>query len=269
MDPCPAYAAALTERRAILLTNNIITLPLAEVSLFLDLDGTVAPIVARPDLVGPDPVRNKLLREIAGVLEGRFAIVSGRSIDDIDRITANAGYAAAGLHGLERRGADVFVQAVPHPEIDKAAELIDMFARTHGGLLVEKKGLAIALHYRGAPALADDAVALARRVAWATGLKLQEGNMVAELRCPGPNKGDVLSAYMHEAPFKGHTPIFVGDDLTDENGFAAAQALGGHGVLVGPERETAATCRLKDVDEVLSWLETSVASGAFKLVRAT
>jgi trehalose 6-phosphate phosphatase len=241
----------------------------AEVSLFLDLDGTVAPIVARPDLVGPDPRRNKLLRHIADALESRLAIVSGRSIDDIDRITANAGYAAAGLHGLERRGADVFVQAVPHPEIDKAAELIDMFARTHEGLLVEKKGLAIALHYRGAPALADDALALARRVAWATGLTLQEGNMVAELRCPGPNKGDVLSAYMHEAPFKGHTPIFIGDDLTDENGFVAAQALGGYGVLVGPERETAATCRLKNVDEVLSWLEASVALGAFRLVRAT
>lgn len=257
------------ERRAILKTNDIITLPLAEVSLFLDLDGTIAPIVARPDLVGPDPARNRLLRDIADVLEGRFAIISGRSINDIDRITSDAGYAAAGLHGLERRGADVFVQAVPHPEMEKAAELIDMFARTHGGLLVEKKGLAIALHYRGAPALADDAIALARRVAWATGLKLQEGNMVAELRCPGPNKGDVLNAYMHEHPFTGHTPVFVGDDLTDENGFAAAQALGGYGVLVGPERETAATCRLRDVDEVLRWLETSAASGAFKLVRAS
>lgn len=264
-----SQAAAKTERGAILLTNDIITLPLSEVALFLDLDGTIAPIVARPDLVGPDPDRNRRLREISDVLGGRFAIVSGRTIDDIDRITADAGYAAAGLHGLERRSADVFVQSVAHPEMEKAADLIDMFARTHGGLLVEKKGLAIALHYRGAPALAEDAVALARRVAWATGLKLQEGNMVAELRCPGPNKGDVLTAYMHETPFKGHTPLFVGDDLTDEDGFAAAQAHGGYGVLVGPERQTEAVCRLKDVDEVLSWLETSAASGVFKLVRAS
>ncbi|RYY98502.1 MAG: trehalose-phosphatase [Alphaproteobacteria bacterium] len=249
------------------LTATPIALPLAEVSLFLDLDGTLAPIVARPDLVGPDPERNGLLSEMALLLEGRLAIISGRSIADVDRITARATLNVAGLHGLERRSERIHDVALPHPGLGEAVAMVDAFAQANSDLLVEKKGLAVALHYREAPSLAAETLALARRVARATGLRLQEGNMVAELRSPGPDKGDVLRAFMAEARFARTTPIFVGDDLTDEDGFAAALALGGYGVLVGPERATQATFRLQDVIEVLRWLETSAASGLFRLVR--
>ncbi len=247
-------------------TDLTIALPLTEVSLFLDLDGTLAPIVARPDLVGPDPERNSLLSEMATLLEGRLAIVSGRSIQDVDRITSRAAINVAGLHGLERRSDQFLDVAPPHPGLGEAVAMIDAFAQSNKELLVEKKGLTVALHYREAPDLAGETLALARRVARETGLRLQEGNMVAELRCPGPDKGDVLRAFMNEAPFVGTVPVFVGDDLTDEDGFAAAQALDGYGVLVGPERATKATFRLKDVVEVLHWLETSAASGLFRLV---
>jgi trehalose 6-phosphate phosphatase len=222
--------------------------------------------VERPDLVGPDPMRNQLLRKTIEALEGRVAIISGRSIEDVDRITGGCTRCVAGLHGLERRSASAQESAQPHPELDKAIAMVDAFAIAHPEILVERKGLAIALHYRETPALADETLAFARRVAWATGLKLQEGSMVAELRCPGTNKGDVLRAFMQEQPFAGHAPVFVGDDLTDEDGFAAAQGLGGYGVLVGAPRTTTARCRLHDVQDVLLWLEMSLSSGSFRLL---
>ena len=88
-----------------------------------------------------------------------------------------------------------------------------------------------------------------------TGLTMQPGNMVIELKTPGASKGTALKAFMAEAPFLGATPVMLGDDLTDEHGFRAAAELGGFGVLVGPPRETAATFGLPDVSSVLAWLE--------------
>ena len=115
------------------------------------------------------------------------------------------------------------------------------------------------LHYRGARAFADEASALARRLAEETGLTLQGGDLVVELKTPGTSKGTAVRAFMAEAPFTGALPVMVGDDLTDEDGFEAAEALGGFGVLVGPERRTAARYRLEDVEAVLAWLEGIVA----------
>jgi trehalose 6-phosphate phosphatase len=84
---------------------------------------------------------------------------------------------------------------------------------------------------------------------------LQPGKLVVELKTPGADKGAALTAFMAEPPFAGAVPVMVGDDLTDEYGFRAAEALGGFGVLVGPRRETAARFGLADVNAVLDWLE--------------
>ncbi|HEX5007971.1 MAG TPA: trehalose-phosphatase [Hyphomonadaceae bacterium] len=235
--------------------------------MFLDLDGTLAPLMARPHLVGPDPRRNRLLREITEAMEGRLAIISGRSIEEVDRITGQCIVCVAGLHGLERRNSRGDLDSAPaHPQLAKAIADVEAFAEPRPDILVEKKRLGVALHYREAPQAGAEALAFARRVAWATGLKLQEGNMVAELRCPGADKGDMLRAFMQERPFAGHFPIFVGDDITDEDGFAAAQLLDGVGILVGPSRDTHASCRLEDVQDVLLWLEMSLEAGAFELI---
>ncbi len=258
---------ALTRSGLILLTRKAILLPLPEAALFLDLDGTLAPLVARPQLVGPDPVRNGLLRDLSIALEGRLAIVSGRSIEDVDRIIGGCVECVAGLHGLERRSRAKGLEAEPaHPQLEKAIAVVEAFGRTRPELLIERKSLGVALHYREAPESAADVLSFARRVAWATGLKLQEGRMVAELRCPGADKGDMVRAFMEEQPFAGHFPIFVGDDITDEDGFAAAKKLDGVGVLVGCPRETNAASRLADVQDVLLWLEQSMDTGVFELV---
>ena len=95
----------------------------------------------------------------------------------------------------------------------------------------------------------------ADRLAQATGLVLQLGDMVAELRTPGADKGMAVSAFLREPPFTGATPVFIGDDLTDEDGFVAAKRLGGFGVLVGEPRPTEARYRLADTDAVARWLK--------------
>jgi trehalose 6-phosphate phosphatase len=230
-------------------------LSLDEVSLFLDLDGTLAPIELRPEAVGPVGARTTLLRALGRRLGGRLAVVSGRSLESIDAILDGAVAAAAGVHGLERRLADGrVVRARPHAKLGDARAALEGFAQTAPGVLVEDKGLAVSVHYRQAPEAGVDAIVLAQRLALDLGLRLQTGDMVAELKTPGADKGDAVTAFMAEALFKGGRPVFVGDDVTDEDGFAAAVNLGGFGVLVGPPRETAARYRLNDVPDVLDWL---------------
>ena len=94
-------------------------------------------------------------------------------------------------------------------------------------------------------------------IATLTGLTLQPGDMVVELRTPGASKGDSIRAFMTEQPFRGHQPIFLGDDLTDEHGFFAVRQLGGYGILVGPDRKTTATYRMEGVEAALTWLEAA------------
>jgi trehalose 6-phosphate phosphatase len=165
----------------------------------------------------------------------------------------------AAVHGLVRREPDGTVhEAEPHPALPYAAERFRQFAARDSGLIVEEKGLSVALHYRLARAQAQAARLWACELADETGLTLQSGDMVEELRTPGPTKGDSVEAFLGQKPFLGCTPVFIGDDATDEHGFEAVQACGGFGVLVGPARETHARFRLLGVDEVLTWLEASL-----------
>jgi trehalose 6-phosphate phosphatase len=231
-------------------------LQLAGAALFLDLDGTLAPIAARPQDVGYDPRLTRLLDALQAALDGRLAVISGRALADIDRILEGRVACVAAVHGLVRRAADGSLwEETPHPALPLAAERLQRFAERDSGLLVEDKALSIALHYRLAPRMAAEAAAFVGRLAEETGLTLQPGDMVEELRTPGPTKGDSVRAFMRAPPFAGARPVFLGDDHTDEPGFEAVQALGGVGVQVGARRPTVAHFRLADVDAALSWLE--------------
>lgn len=231
-------------------------LDLSGVALFLDLDGTLAPIAARPDDVGPDPRRSDVLERLRTGAGGRLAVISGRTLADLDRILERRVPSLAGVHGLTRRtGAGDTSTVAAHPGHDAALAALNGFAAAHPGLIVEDKGQSVTLHYRLAPEFAATARVEAERIAAQTGLTLQPGSMVMELRAPGPSKGDSVRAFMAEPPFAGASPIFMGDDLTDEDGFAAATALGGFGILVGAPRPTAARYRLAGVEQALEWLE--------------
>lgn len=234
-------------------------LGLRDCALFLDLDGTLAPIAARPQDVRPDPRRTDLLERLALALDGRLAVITGRTLEDADRILEGRAPAIAAVHGLIRRDAEGTMHVhAPHPRLAEAAEAFRRFATRDSGLLVEEKGLSVALHFRLARQCADAARACARRLAAETGLTLQNGDMVEELRTPGPTKADSVRAFMAEAPFAGATPVFMGDDVTDEDGFAAAREFGGAGILVGGPRPTGAKYRLPDVEAALAWLEAAL-----------
>lgn len=242
-----------------------LSIPLFEAALFLDLDGTLAPIAERPELVRPDRERNALLKKLVRALDGRLAVVSGRQIDDVDRILQSSVMCVAGVHGLERRDAKGELHiGKPHAQLERVYIALDMFARKHPELLLEFKALSVALHYRQAPHLGHQVLELARRLAWDTGMKLQEGRMVVELRSPGADKGVTVDSYMAEAPFLGASPVFIGDDVTDEDGFAAAKTLGGVGVLVGRLKDTAASACIEDPRAVLVWLAHCLDDGVFE-----
>ena len=226
-------------------------------AVFLDLDGTLAGFESTPGGVGPQPRRTAILKRLVASMDGAVAIVSGRTLAEIDHILERAVGPAAGgsragaAHG-RRPVAELRAQPLTCRERRSGSRPL---VEGDDGLLLEDKGHSVALHYRRTQAQAQVVRAAARRLAAETGLVLQEGDMVCELRSPGADKGSSLEAFLQEPPFAGRRPVAVGDDLTDEHAFEAAARLGGYGLLVGAPRESAARYGLKDVEAVLAWLE--------------
>ena len=224
-------------------------------ALFLDFDGTLVDLADTPDAIAVPAGLAPMLERLRRRLEGRLAIVSGRSLADLQRHLPLHGIAFSGSHGLELQLVDGTRLPLSVPiGLDDVQARVEAFAAARPGLLVEDKPAGIALHYRLAPERAAEADAFMGALAKERGLIVQRGAMVVELRPTGATKGDALKAFMTEPDFAGARPLFMGDDLTDEHGFAAAAALGGAGILVGPERETAAYYRLGSVREAAHWL---------------
>jgi len=229
------------------------------ISLFLDFDGTLVEIAERHDAVVVDDALRALIRALAGRLDGRLAVVSGRTADEIvaylHAADSRPPFGIAGSHGLELRWTDGRGESPTRPDaLDAILVALHALAAEHPGVAVEEKPFGAALHYRRAPDAGPACDALAEQLAQAHGLHLQRGKMVAELRLPGADKGDALRRFMADPAMAGTTPIFLGDDVTDEAGFAAAAELGGWGVLIGEAPVTAARYRLEDVTAVHRWL---------------
>ena len=226
------------------------------VALFLDFDGTLVELAETPDSIRVAPHLSPLLQRLQRRLDGRLAIISGRAIGDLERHLDCAGLAVSGSHGLELRLRDGSHVPLSVPlGLDHARERVTAFAAAVPGLLAEAKPFSVALHYRKVPEREAEVHGFMAQLAADSGLTLQRGKMVAELRPAGADKGDAVRALMAEPEFAGARPVFVGDDLTDEDAFRAAAALGGGGVLVGPARPTAARWRLDGVPAVAGWLE--------------
>lgn len=220
-------------------------------ALFLDFDGTLVDLAPAPDAI---EVPADLITEITTAREafgGAVALVSGRPIADLDRYLP-LGLPAAGGHGSERRRADGALDAANADNgaaAERIAASIAEFVADHQGLMLEKKSAGVALHYRNAPELRDESLTRMRAIAESEGFGVIDGKMVAEARPGNLNKGEAVRAFMAEAPFSGRLPVFIGDDTTDEDGFATAQELGGIGVKVG-DGKTSARLRTPDVESV-------------------
>ena len=227
-------------------------------ALFLDIDGTLVDLAPAPDRVDVDPALRPMLASTSRVLDGALALITGRSIRDVDRLLPGLALPIAGQHGCERRSRDgaMHLHAGDPATLDRLRDLVAAFATRHPGLLVEHKGVSLAVHYRAVPELAGLVHRSIRHVVTEVdGWTAEGGKKLVEVRPGGPDKGRAIAQFLAEAPFAGRRPVFVGDDRGDEPGFRFVQRVGGVAVKVG-KGSTFARYRLPDVDAVRTWIST-------------
>lgn len=226
-------------------------------ALFLDFDGTLTELAPRPEAVriasGLVPTLSSLHTHLGGAL----AIVTGRPEADIDGFLAPLHLPLASEHGAQYRLTDASHPAVIPPDLDPVRQAAEAFAASHPGVLVEHKRASVALHYRLAPhleSLCHDALLNAMR--HLEGVELLPGKCVFEVKPRGVHKGQAILDFMTQVPFAGRQPVFVGDDVTDEAGFAAVQSLGGWAIKVG-EGPTIAQHRCMTPAALRGWLSAA------------
>lgn len=211
--------------------------PQSDWALFLDIDGTLLDIADSPENVSVSEQLRADLAAASKLLNGALALVSGRTIDNIDRLFDPLKLAASGQHGSEWRPT---ASAPAQPVVDQplpaglhaaAAKL----ATLHPGIVVERKSHALAVHYRHAPALGPEIGArLAQSMSGLEGLMLMPGKFVWEIKDAAQSKGTAVERFLQQPAFANRIPVFVGDDRTDEDGFRAVEKHGGISFAVGP-----------------------------------
>ncbi len=225
------------------------------VSLFLDFDGTLVNIAPTPEAIDVPVTLGAGLEALSSLLDGRLALVTGRALSDIAVYLGHRSIAQAGSHGAERvrvDGTAIGQEANALPEEAEAA--VRAFAAEHDGVRFEEKAHGAALHFRAAQDMEAQAVAFMEALATSHDLAVKRGKCVAELVHRGADKAGAVFAFMKEAPFVGSIPIFIGDDVTDEDGIRAAIQLGGFGIIVGDRPDTRAQYRLAAPASVHEWL---------------
>lgn len=238
------------------------SLPLIDpdTALFLDFDGTLADLAPRPELVQVEPELVGTLRTLHQRLDGALAIVSGRTIAELDAFLHPLLLPTAGVHGAELRDAEGRRLEVPAPELGRVLARLEELTQSHAGLRLERKPMALAVHYRAAPDLETmvrEHVADALRDV--SGVEMLHGKMVVEIKPAGVTKGSAIELMMRQPPFARRQPVFAGDDVTDEDGFAMVKHLGGIGVLVG-QRPSAATVSVPSPAALREWLYRSASA---------
>lgn len=226
-------------------------------AFFLDIDGTLLALAATPAGVTVGRGLKQTLGQLYAATGGAIALISGRQIGEVDSLFAPLRLPTAGQHGAERRDSSGVVHryAAPSRWFSEIKSRLAPLAARHPGLLLEEKGFTLAIHYRQAPSLGGHLHRLLREwVNSSADLRLQRGKMVLEIVPMGSDKGSAIMEFMSESPFRGRIPVFLGDDVTDEYGFAVVNSMDGHSIKVGPGR-SAARWRLPDVYAVRAWLE--------------
>jgi trehalose 6-phosphate phosphatase len=225
-------------------------------ALFFDFDGTLADIAARPDEVQVSEDTRQTLLALRSALRGAVAIISGREISSVDHFLLPVQLAVSGVHGLTRRDAAGRVHAadLDFGGIQQVEDRLASFVEANPGLLLEPKRGAVALHYRQRPELEEASRAAMRdAVRGKEHIQLRPGKMVIEALAHNGNKGAAIASFMKESPFIGRLPVFAGDDVTDEDGFALVNSRQGISIKVGVG-ETQAQYRARNTQELLSWL---------------
>lgn len=232
---------------------------LSEWAVFIDIDGTLIDLAATPTGIHIPPELPAQLLTVSQRAKGAMALVTGRAIESVDAMFHPHQFVVAGMHGFEVRDASgaIHRKSVDKVSLDVARQQLAGLAVHWPGLIVEDKGLAVAVHYRQVPEAADavhaamEALQTTLGEAW----KRQDGKMVVELHPAGANKGAAVSDFMAAPPFKGKKPLVIGDDLTDEAMFDFANSSGGRSVRVGDSiYPSAAKLKVGSANDVRCWI---------------
>lgn len=224
-------------------------------ALFLDFDGTLVAFADEPDGVTVSRSLTALLERLHAAIDGALAMVTGRGLDNLAMHLGHESFAAAGAHGAEWRLPGMAVETTKGAPFSKIIEAAQTFASAHEGVRLEEKSGGVTLHYRQRPDLrAESKQTLKAALAGHGDFELLRGNMMWEVRRKGVNKGTAIRKLMQHPPFKGRMPVFIGDDVTDEDGFAEANRQGGMAIKVGTG-ESCAGYRLAGIEDVHRWLE--------------
>ena len=220
----------------------------SEWALFLDIDGTLVDLAETPNSITIPSSLPYDLDALSKKLGGALALVTGRAISFVDPLFYPFQFPVAGLHGAERRDAAGLVRrVVVSPAFEEMKKQITVEASQWPGVLVEDKGAAVAAHYRLAPECQPLVEAMMDRYFVEAGpdWTLQRGKMVVEIRPARAGKGEAISAFLSEEPFKGRRAFAAGDDFTDEAMFRTVNRLGGQSLFVGAEgAETQARAKI-------------------------
>jgi len=243
----------------------MIPLSLNDICLFLDIDGTLAEFVDDPDQVELSPSLIVDLAALEPRLGGALALVSGRSILKIDELMSPLKLPAAGLHGFERRDAAgrIYRRSVT-AALDVARSELRRTVAAMPGVSLEDKGAALAVHFRVAPAYALQVESAIQRLmpSLEPDFECLLGDCVLEIKPASHDKGSAIMAFMQEPPFIGRTPIFVGDDITDDDAFAAVRRQQGIAIAVG--ERVRSEYRLADPADVRRWLRQLINGAAMQ-----
>jgi trehalose 6-phosphate phosphatase len=227
--------------------------PALEWCLFLDVDGTLVEFTDSPLETFADDELKEVLKQVAERLGGALALVSGRGLEYLDALFAP--------HGVERRKASGAINGASFvdSQLDGARSALMALVHAHPGTSLEDKGRTLAVHFRMAPqfesTIRESLTPIAKRLG--SNYHIQDGNMVLEIKPKGFTKGSAISAFMLEPPFSGRTPVFVGDDLTDQDGFRVVESRGGISIAVGDRVK--AQQRFENPSAVRDWLKSIAA----------
>jgi trehalose 6-phosphate phosphatase len=244
---------------------NFVDILCPSCALFLDFDGTLVDLAPQPEAVIVPSELVNTLGALNNYLGGAVALISGRPIEQIDAFLHPLQLPVAGVHGTERRASDGAVSLLSTHPMQLVEDAALTLAAQDERLRVENKRGSVALHYRQAPELEPTCLhVMQRAVEQSPGLTLLRGKMVVEAKPGGASKGQAIEAFLHEPPFAGRMPVFVGDDFTDEVGFSTVQRMQGLGVKVG-EGASVAWHRVASPAALRYELQAAVAAKAGKV----